>query len=102
MTADALVTAAEELRRLHRIGKTPVHEATPEDAAFYREHPLRDLVGHGPEPDPRLLVADWLDSRAAQPVKRVHNHPPYEPICNERVFGGYLRGACLNDDGSDR
>jgi hypothetical protein len=34
---------------------------------------------------------------------RVHNHPPYEPMCNERRLpGGQLRGACLNDDASDR
>lgn len=33
---------------------------------------------------------------------RVHNHPPYRPVCNERVVDGQLRGACLNDDGSDR
>lgn len=32
---------------------------------------------------------------------RVHNHPPYRPVCNERLVGDQLRGACLNDDGSD-
>ena len=32
----------------------------------------------------------------------VHNHPPYEPTCNERRVDGQLRGACLNDDGSPR
>lgn len=32
----------------------------------------------------------------------VHNHPPYRPVCNERVIDGQLRGACLNDDGTDR
>ena len=31
---------------------------------------------------------------------RVHNHPPYEPPCNERSVAGQLRGACLHDDGS--
>jgi len=31
---------------------------------------------------------------------RVHNHPPYEPPCNERSVGGQLRGACLQDDGA--
>ena len=30
----------------------------------------------------------------------VHNHPPYEPPCNERTVDGQLRGACLNDDGT--
>lgn len=29
----------------------------------------------------------------------VHNHPPYRPVCRERVVGGQFRGACLNDDG---
>ena len=36
------------------------------------------------------------------PERRVHNHAPYRPACNEREVGGQLRGACLNDDGSDR
>ena len=31
---------------------------------------------------------------------RVHNHPPYRPVCNERDVDGQLRGACLNDDGT--
>lgn len=34
---------------------------------------------------------------------RVHNHQPHRPVCAERrLTGGQLRGACLNDDGSDR
>lgn len=35
---------------------------------------------------------------------RVHNHRPYRPVCNERLVGrgAQLRGACLNDDGTDR
>lgn len=37
-----------------------------------------------------------------EPVSRVHNHPPYRPACNERQVGEHLRGACLNDDGTDR
>lgn len=32
----------------------------------------------------------------------VHNHRPWQPMCNERVVEGQLRGACLNDDGSPR
>jgi hypothetical protein len=36
-------------------------------------------------------------------AERVHNHAPYRPTCNERrLDDGQLRGACLNDDGSDR
>ena len=35
-------------------------------------------------------------------VSRVHNHRPYQPVCNERLVDGQLRGACLNDDGTDR
>lgn len=27
----------------------------------------------------------------------VHNHPPYRPVCNERVVDGQLRGACMTD-----
>ena len=34
--------------------------------------------------------------------QRVHNHPPYRPPCAEREVDGQLRGACLNDDGTDR
>jgi hypothetical protein len=46
--------------------------------------------------------ADRLATDTAAPaVLRVHNHPPYEPTCNERRVDGHLRGACLNDDGSD-
>lgn len=37
-----------------------------------------------------------------RPEWHVHNHPPYEPTCNERRVDGQLRGACLNDDGSPR
>lgn len=33
----------------------------------------------------------------------VHNHPPYRPVCNERVLpDGTLRGACLDDEGNAR
>jgi len=32
----------------------------------------------------------------------VHNHPPYRPWCDERTVNGQLRGACLNDDGTDK
>ena len=32
----------------------------------------------------------------------VHNHRPWRPMCPERLVGDQLRGACLNDDGSDR
>jgi hypothetical protein len=36
-------------------------------------------------------------------VVGVHNHPPYRPVCNERITPeGVRRGACLNDDGSPR
>ena len=45
------------------------------------------------------------DLRAAlsPPMTRVHNHPPYRPVCNERRLpDGQLRGACLDDDGGDR
>lgn len=38
----------------------------------------------------------WLSSRF-ELVPQVHNHPPYEPPCNERVVDGNLRGACLAD-----
>lgn len=46
----------------------------------------------------------WLDDLVlAAAGRRVHNHPPYRPACNERrLDDGQLRGACLNDDGSDR
>ena len=43
----------------------------------------------------------WADA-TDEALKRAHNHPPHEPPCNERQVGGHLRGACLNDDGSDR
>lgn len=40
-------------------------------------------------------------------VVRVHNHPPSEPPCAERVVitadgSRHRRGACLNGDGSPR
>lgn len=35
-------------------------------------------------------------------MSQVHNHQPYRPACNERVVNGQLRGACLNDDGTER
>lgn len=33
---------------------------------------------------------------------RVHNHPPWRPMCGERFANGVGRGDCLNDDGTDR
>lgn len=41
-------------------------------------------------------------SVGAPVISRVHNHLPWRPMCNERVVDGQLRGACLNDDGSDK
>lgn len=41
-------------------------------------------------------------NKGARAGERVHNHPPYRPVCNERRVDGQLRGACLNDDGTDR
>ena len=68
MNENDLKAAAAELRRLHRVGRTPVRDGNPEDARWYDEHPLRDLLARHPmEPDPRLLVADWLDSLASLP-----------------------------------
>jgi hypothetical protein len=32
----------------------------------------------------------------------VHDHPPYRPMCSERMVNGQLRGACLNDDGTPK
>lgn len=48
----------------------------------------------------RDLPSEHRDERPS--MLRVHNHPPYRPECNERRVDGHLRGACLNDDGSDR
>lgn len=50
------------------------------------------------------LVEEVERLRHYRPVARVHNHPPYRSVCNERLVGGpsALRGACLNDDGTDR
>jgi hypothetical protein len=54
---------------------------------------------------PRLVPASVFRAPTVEsdgPVSRVHNHPPYDPNCNERRVGERLRGACLNDDGTDR
>lgn len=59
---NALLTAALQLRRLDRIGKTPVDKGRPEDAEFYKNHPLRDMVSYGDSH--RLMVAEWLESLA--------------------------------------
>ena len=69
----------------------------------------------GSQVDYYLALIETLDSHphdepsekprtrpAARPAARVHNHAPYRPACNERNVDGQLRGACLNDDGSDR
>lgn len=42
-----------------------------------------------------------LKPRTTPADTRVHNHPPYRPACNERTVNGQLRGACLNDNGTD-
>lgn len=50
----------------------------------------------------RNIVAPAVDKQSTA-VRRVHNHPPYRPVCNERRLpDGQLRGACLTDDGGDR
>lgn len=55
----------------------------------------------------REHLATIITRRVIEPVRkahdvasRVHNHPPYRPVCNERDVNGQLRGACLNDDGT--
>lgn len=50
------------------------------------------------------VVATTIEERNNPPAEpHVHNHPPHRPMCNERRLpDGQLRGACLNDDGSDR
>ncbi|GHJ59155.1 hypothetical protein NOK12_16730 [Nocardioides sp. OK12] len=62
--------------------------------------------GYLTEPDHRAHVAAAIAEALAGPshVRRAHNHRPYDPPCNERAVGPHLtiRGACLNDDGSDR
>lgn len=42
------------------------------------------------------------DYLAVPQVRRVHDHGPWRPMCNERDVLGQLRGACLNDDGTSR
>lgn len=59
---NALLAAAAELRRLDRIGKTPVSKGTPEESEFYKNHPLSDMISYGDSH--RLMVADWLESLA--------------------------------------
>jgi len=47
-----------------------------------------------------MTAPDHADLRAAltDPERGpVHNHPPYDPPCNERLVDGQLRGACLTD-----
>lgn len=73
------------------------------DDDLYARH-LRDLLADPGEKGPRVECGTFgkLPLSPDAPNRRVHNHPPYEPICNERRVGGQLRGACLNDDGGDR
>lgn len=59
---NALLAAAAELRRLDRIGKTPVSLGTLKDVEFYENHALRDMISYGDSH--RLMVADWLESLA--------------------------------------
>lgn len=54
---------------------------------------------HHPECPPASVSAL---SPVETPTTRVHNHSPYRPVCNERTVAGRLRGACINDDESDR
>ena len=54
----------------------------------------------GKEPSTAGLIVALRDD--SEPVRRAHNHPPYDPVCNERVLPGKIgRGACLHDDGRD-
>lgn len=53
-------------------------------------------------PSGLISVSVEADLATGSPTHRVHNHPPYRPACTERQVNGQLRGACLNDDGSDR
>lgn len=48
---------------------------------------------------PACDIEDALEE--SRLIDRVHNHPPYRPVCHERrLSNGLLRGACLNDDGT--
>lgn len=70
-----------------------------------QNHPVRCelLAGHvGAHEAEGRAGGHVVWEHSSPPATRVHNHAPYRPNCNERDVDGQLRGACLNDDGSDR
>lgn len=49
-----------------------------------------------------VLLGEPCDQCNPPAETRVHNHAPWRPMCAERrLSDGQLRGACLNDDGTD-
>lgn len=88
VSGDNYAACVADLHLMARIADAPVLDLTLDPprlvpASEFR-HPASDATG-------------GTDTKVA----RVHNHPPYRPTCNERQVGNHLRGACLNDDGTD-
>ena len=116
--ADALVVAGRDVNDLiakHR--KADHHETREEVGTGAGEVAPRQDTGSAwvtrsadcPEAPAQAhpLATDHHDDGSERasftaPATRVHNHPPYRPVCPERFADGHARGACLNDDGSDR
>jgi hypothetical protein len=62
-----------------------------------------DGLMHTPEtaPFPRDYVErKWGPLRQVGEERLVHNHPPYEPVCNEALIDGVLLGACMRGNAS--
>lgn len=89
-----LVTATEELAELEK-ARADLAETRLARVEAYRD----TCVILGNDPSTAGLARALRDDDA--PVRRAHNHPPYDPVCNERRIGDIVRGACLTDDGRD-
>ena len=70
--------------------------------AGVREADLLAALGSATTEGPPSRLRAAGGDRMTPNSLRAHNHAPYRPSCDEREVSGRVRGACLNDDGSDR
>lgn len=111
--SEAVIEAVQEFAESHNAKVLEIMDAVREmlglemeradaaEAQLARVQAYRDTCAIlRQEPSTAGLIRALRDDD--DPVVRAHNHPPYDPPCNERIVRGKIvRGACLTDDGRD-
>lgn len=61
---EALIEAADEVSRMHRIGQTAIKDVTADEGQDYESHPLGEALSMQFAYDARPSIAAWLRARA--------------------------------------